>query len=112
MVGTRRNVRIWLASLVAIAAAGLAPAPVHAADDVPTPGFNDANPPLRVLDRPVHFLLVPALRLQQLDQGRPSRRPPKPTTILQIDSIVDDDSDMMLRIQAKKKKLIYFEYRF
>ena len=108
MVGMRRRTCIWVATIFALA--GVIASPSLAETPASERRFNDARPPLRVFDRPVNLLLVPQLR--EPDHRRPSRRPPKPTTILQLDSVVDDDSDLMLRVQAKKKKLIFFEYRF
>ncbi len=101
--------RILLAAGAAIVSTSLTAAAVHAeptSDGV----VSDAVAPLRIFDREINTLLLPQLR--EPARAAASRRRPTPTTLLQIDAPVGENSDLMLRLQAKQKQFLFLEYRF
>ena len=46
------------------------------------------------------------------DPAAATRRPPRPTTLLQVDAPLGEDSDLMFRVQAKQKQFLFLELRF
>ena len=101
-----------LLAAAAIVATGLAAAASHAESAVETEPGAAAEPhaPLRIFDREVNTVLLPQLR-EPDPASKPIRRP-KPHTLLQLDAPITDSSDVMFRVQAKKKGFLFLEFRF
>jgi hypothetical protein len=109
MIRMAQFARILLAAVVAIVSTSLTAATGHA--EPPTEGaVQDTVVPIRLFDREVNTLLLPQLR--EPDPATTQRRPPKATTLLQLDAPVGEDSDLMFRVQAKQKQFLFLEFRF
>ncbi len=109
MIRMAKLIRTLLAAGAAIVSLGLTAAAVQA-----EPTSEEVAPeifvPLRIFDRQMNTLLMPQFR-----EPHPSvtpRRPPKPTTLLQVDARIGEESDVMLRLQAKQKQFLLLEFRF
>ena len=102
-------VRILLAAGAAIVSICLTAAAAHA--EPTNDGLvKDAVVPFRIFDREINTVLLPQFR--EPDPSAIRRRPPKPTTLLQVDAPVGEGSDLMFRVQAKQKQFLFIELRF
>jgi hypothetical protein len=104
--------RCLLAAVAAIVSTSLTGAASHA--DAPTEpeqaAVEEVPARLRIFDREVNTVLLPQLR-EQNPASRPLRRP-KAHTLLQLDAPITETSDVMFRVQAKKKGFLFLEFRF
>ena len=104
-----RPVRKLLAASIAIASICLTAAGVEA--EPPSEGLlHDGFAQSRIFDREVSTSLLPQFR--ETDPAVASRRLTNPTTLLQVDAPIGDKSDLMFRVQAKQKQLLFLEFRF
>ena len=88
------SVRTTLAAVVAIASACLAAPTVYADPD--SSGLKEDLAPGVILGREVNTLVLPQLLAQ--DRGATSRRPPKPTTLLQVVAL-----SCLLTLRSRKR---------
>lgn len=93
-----------------LAGIGLLPGAAAAEPGVGEGVVGDPVMPVILFDREVHAMLLPQLR--EPDAAAASRRPPKATTLLQLDAQVGEESDVLFRVQAKQKQFLYLEFRF
>ena len=96
-----QSVRKFLGAAVAIVSTCLTAAAVNA--ESPSQGLvHDGFVQGRIFDREVSTLLLPQFR--KTTSAALSQRPPKPTTLLQVDAPIGENSDLMFRVQAKQKQ--------
>jgi hypothetical protein len=105
-------VRRCLLAVAAIVSTSLTGAASHAeAPTEPSSAAVEEQPArLRIFDREVNTVVLPQLR-EQDPRSRPLRRP-KAHTLLQLDAPISESSDVMFRVQAKKKSFLFLEFRF
>ena len=61
------------------------------------------------IKREIHTIVLPQLTVAKAGyKGREFKK----STLFQIDTNLTDDSDVLLRLQAKQKKILYIEFRF
>ena len=65
-----------------------------------------------ILERDINTLLFPQFRKPAPESVAALRRKPKATTLLQVDARIGEDSDLLFRVQAKRKKFLFLELRF
>jgi len=99
-----QSVHKALAATLAIAGTMLAAAGVRAEP------AREGDLSITILETQVSTMLLPQFR--EPSPSEVARRPYKPTTLLQLDAEAGEKRDVMFRIQAKKKQVIFFEFRF
>ena len=63
----------------------------------------------KTIKREFNTIVLPLLTVQKSTyQGRDYKR----STVFQVDTKLTDDTDVLIRISAKQKKLLYVEFRF
>ena len=98
-----QTVRILLMAVAATSMSIFVAAAAHAGS---TPE-NDVR--AKTIQREFNTVVLPQLTVEKSTyQGRDYKR----STVFQVDTKLTDDTDVLLRISAKQKKLVYIEFRF
>ena len=99
-----QSVRKVLAATLAIAGMSLTAAAAHA-----NPA-SEGDLRMTIFQTEVSTMFLPQFR--EPSPSVVARRPYQLTTVLQLDAEIGETRDLMFRVQAKRKQLLYFEFRF